>query len=631
MLLDRHDVNPSRLMSSTVMDERCEQLERLDAACAYAIDGHPVFPVWWAVDGVCACPLAAKCKDAGKHPIGDLVPRGKDDATTNIDRIFEWWLKCPLANIGVRCDNLIVFDIDPRNGGNKTLREQQAENGRLTATVHQRSGNGWHVVYDATSADLSRLKNKGRGGIDLKVDSRGYFIAAPSIHANGKRYRWIWAPKRLGKKSAAADEKVLGLAEWISAGEKKSSAHRRVLAAPKPDHGGRNTGLKDRLWRIAHFGGIQRDEYEHLAWFEANDIAPDESDKNAKLIERTWDNAQAEQGNAPDRKHAAELERLRARTWAAEELERERAEAEFEPPEHMPTLADELAADDEPLTYTINELHVTGGNTLLLAQYKTGKSTLTIDLARCAADGAPFLERFDTTCERHVGILNLEMMRVQHREWCRRAGFEHPERAAVVHVRGQQFNIEAPSWQDWIVEWLKRADIGLWILDTWTKLYHGPEYDNTHAQRVLDTLDEIKERAGVDDVVLTCHTPRSEMARGKERARGPSALDGWADTRWGLTEQDGSRYLWAGGRIDGVDELRLEHDPATGRSTAVEGDRKTDHAKVADGTLKNSIRMMLRKDPSLSANDLVKRTGGKRTKVLTMVREVREELGQLDV
>src|SRR5574343_430012 len=78
-----------------------------EAALDYAAKGWPVFP----------------CKPGGKEP---LTEHGFKDATTDTQRIEEWWSRWPSANIGFSCgldgatgplQKLLMIDVDPRNGG----------------------------------------------------------------------------------------------------------------------------------------------------------------------------------------------------------------------------------------------------------------------------------------------------------------------------------------------------------------------------------------------------------------------------------------------------------------------------------------------------------------------------------
>ncbi len=135
----------------------------LNSALAYAERGYEVLPL------------------TGKAP---LTPRGFYDATTNEQTIREWWHKWPGANIGCRPpDPVLIFDIDPRNGGNP------AELGAIPSTRTARTGSGgWHLWFGATGIFRSALADAK--GIDLKT-AKGFVVMPPSVHpVTGKPYRW---------------------------------------------------------------------------------------------------------------------------------------------------------------------------------------------------------------------------------------------------------------------------------------------------------------------------------------------------------------------------------------------------------------------------------------------------------
>jgi len=86
----------------------------LEHALAYARRGWRVFPIWPIRDGRCACGSACG-RDAGKHPIGRLVPHGVLDATTDASCITRWWTDTPDANVGIATgagSDLVALDQD---------------------------------------------------------------------------------------------------------------------------------------------------------------------------------------------------------------------------------------------------------------------------------------------------------------------------------------------------------------------------------------------------------------------------------------------------------------------------------------------------------------------------------------
>lgn len=120
----------------------------------------------------------------GKAP---LTRHGHKDATTNQAQIESWWTRWQHANIGARpAANVIVFDIDPRNGGNSTWR--RINKGKyLPATLVTRTGSGGlHIWF---RLPYSAPVNKTAGdGIDLK-NHRGYLVMPGSTHpGTGRPY-----------------------------------------------------------------------------------------------------------------------------------------------------------------------------------------------------------------------------------------------------------------------------------------------------------------------------------------------------------------------------------------------------------------------------------------------------------
>lgn len=123
-----------------------------------------------------------------KEPNGLLAPRGYLDASRDPQRITEWWRVAPEANIGLSCvaSGVVVIDVDPRNGGDETLRRLVAELGALPKAPTCRTGSGGLHIYfrDVVGAYVGKLGP----GVDVK--HRGYTVLPPSVHPDGPRYRW---------------------------------------------------------------------------------------------------------------------------------------------------------------------------------------------------------------------------------------------------------------------------------------------------------------------------------------------------------------------------------------------------------------------------------------------------------
>jgi hypothetical protein len=157
----------------------------LDAALKYAESGFAVLPLHTIRDGGCSC-SNTNCRSAGKHP---LLPHGLKEASTDEYTIRGWWAKWPDANIGLRMGEAVVaVDVDRRHNGDRTWDALRSMYGELPETATQRTGNGWHYLFEVAPEILADIKGKLGEGVDLKAN--GYIVAEPSIHHSGNRYEW---------------------------------------------------------------------------------------------------------------------------------------------------------------------------------------------------------------------------------------------------------------------------------------------------------------------------------------------------------------------------------------------------------------------------------------------------------
>ena len=151
---------------------------------------HDYIDRGWAV-----MPLKARSKE----PNHNLIRRAYLDATLDLYKATRWFYQDPTANLGISCiaSNLVVIDIDYRNGG--------ALNELLPATYTVETGDGLHLYYKAHPS--MRFPGTLWQGVDVK--HRGYVVAAPRLHPNGKPYRVIddrdpvMVPRQFVRKDAA--------------------------------------------------------------------------------------------------------------------------------------------------------------------------------------------------------------------------------------------------------------------------------------------------------------------------------------------------------------------------------------------------------------------------------------------
>ncbi|HJV26857.1 MAG TPA: AAA family ATPase [Aromatoleum sp.] len=146
----------------------------LAAALRYAAIGWAVIPI----------------RPGSKVP---LLEEWQEKATDDVSIVRQWWQRWPNAGIGVHCgrSDLVVIDIDPRNGGRETMAELEADRGALwdhDCAIARTGGGGLHYVF--TAPEGTRLPGKHGAGVDVLHDNR-FFIVEPSVHpVTGRAYQW---------------------------------------------------------------------------------------------------------------------------------------------------------------------------------------------------------------------------------------------------------------------------------------------------------------------------------------------------------------------------------------------------------------------------------------------------------
>lgn len=166
-----------------------------DAALAYAALGVKVFRVRRDKAPYANCPRCDKESSIYiRHrpeecQCGVPTCHGFWAATTDPSLIRKWWTEEPDANVGAPCklNGWAVLDIDPRNGGYRSLCAIEDRVGLLPPTeMAITGGDGLHMAYLSPGFDLPGAPFPG---IDFKHN--GYILLAPSVHSSGYRYRWF--------------------------------------------------------------------------------------------------------------------------------------------------------------------------------------------------------------------------------------------------------------------------------------------------------------------------------------------------------------------------------------------------------------------------------------------------------
>ena len=283
------------------------------------------------------------------------------------------------------------------------------------------------------------------------------------------------------------------------------------------------------------------------------------------------------EGSREEEMLAFEVMRLRARRLAERIVKAEEASRDYKEPIFVRTLQEELELPEEEVKWVIKDIFPFGANISITAQYKAGKTTLVNSLTKSLVDGIPFLNYFRIPEHKgRVVIFNYEVTENQYRRWMRDVSIQNRKDVTIVHLRGERLPIISQKVQDLMVGMLADLECSTWVLDPFARAFvgSGDENSNSEVGVFLDTLDVIKKRAGVDNLILPMHTGRAQE-HGIDRARGATRLDDWADVRWLLSKTDEGRFFSADGRDVMLEQQQLKFDEASRALTLGGSDAKT--------------------------------------------------------
>lgn len=149
----------------------------------------------YAEMGIAVFPLVEK----DKKP---LTAHGFKDATTDPEKIEEWWTNHPNSNIGIATGDIsggivaIDMDVDKekdKDGYHAFLKWCDENFLVLPDSWLSITGRGgYHLIYKSLFPVPTR--NGWLEDVDIRANG-GYIVAPPSIHPNGTRYEWEQNPE----------------------------------------------------------------------------------------------------------------------------------------------------------------------------------------------------------------------------------------------------------------------------------------------------------------------------------------------------------------------------------------------------------------------------------------------------
>lgn len=291
--------------------------------------------------------------------------------------------------------------------------------------------------------------------------------------------------------------------------------------------------------------------------------------------------------------------------------ERRYREATAQPlPEFTDGLVSEVwdrAPDPQPIIETLLPL---GGNLLLNAQRKAGKTSMVLNLIEALTTGSPFLGHLKTLpVTGRVGLLDFELTDGLFSDYTKGL-LSRPERVYRNGLLGRTNPLASERGRKWQAERLRAMDVEILVVDPFLSAmsYTGlSENDNSGTRAWLDELQRWAiEDCGVKALVLLNHSGWNG-----DRSRGASAIEDWANVIGGIRLEDrddlsSARFFSAFGRLGFIDEDMLHFDETTKRMTLSGfGSRKAVATRTRSDEIKPAILSIL-DDHELSVGEIDK-------------------------
>ena len=494
----------------------------LEAALAYAKRRWHVFPLYEPTGSSCACGDAC-CQQSGKHP---RTPHGWLDATTDGAQIRAWWTRWPNANVGIATEasGLIVLDVDPRHGGDESMRALKAEQGARYAR-RLSGGGGEHYYFRATTAMVSRTNALGLRypGIDVRAKG-GYIVAPPSEHVSGRTYEW----------EASSPNEPGDLPVWLAALLK---GHEREPIAGADDdapivQGQRNATLARVGGRLRRQGMTARAIEDALLAMNARQCLPQLPKREVHAIATSIarysaaTNGIVERGTQPQRPTF-----VRAATLLAE-------------------------SDGDGLEYVVDGLLPIGGTAILAGRPKGGKSTLALNVSLCVVRGESFLGR--QTRQGPVLYLALEGARGAWTQVLSALGLTESDDLYLCIDRAPDAAIQ------WLQEAIEEHHPSLVVVDTMQRFLRVADgNDYATGSNATDAIIDLARRANAALLMLH-HSGKTRHAGIIDEVMGSTAWAAAVDTVLVLRTAERFRTLSSEQRVGEIlTETVIEMDPAT--------------------------------------------------------------------
>ena len=474
-------------------------------------------------------------KPRGKEPI----VAWKEFQTRRADEqeVRSWFDKWPNANVGTvtgEISEVVVIDLDSVEA--KDRLKEQAGVYDLNCVPRSRTGKGWQLFFKHPGGKIPSRAGIFPG-LDLRADG-GYVVLPPSVHPNGKIYKWeVLLNGEFPKLPAELFKLITSSVKGQEARERLNTAQ-ALAGVPQ----GQRDEICFKLACKLRNADVPQEMAEKLILEAARNCSPPFFEQAAlEKVRRTY-----------QRYTASSAQRKQPELW----------------PEFL-TAKDILQAPKDPQRWIWDGCLPIGGCSSLVAKPKIGKSTLAADLAISVSRGDPFLGRATQQCP--VAYLFLDGTLPEIADVFISLDLKESD-PVFLHAGSAPKDVIA-----WIMNTVQQNGVKLVIVDTMQKLLRLTDLnDYAEVTNKMEPLLQLA-RDGKAHVVLLHHAGK-ESRDDLDAAIGSTAIRGLCYT-----------YLFEK-RLPGSDRRILLSDQRGGKNfpeTAIGFNRLTGRLEV-QGTMEDA-------------------------------------------
>jgi hypothetical protein len=514
----------------------------------------------------------------------------------------------PVAMLLGKVSGVVAIDIDGRNGGDAKKFLEHYGLGPRSTRVHQSASPGsYHMLFNFPE-DMQHLqKTKGErtgvsalSGVDMLADG-SHILMPPTVRVGHPE-------KPDGEYKVLVDVPVADMPEalkvdWIAATTRQTPEGKavgmidprdydQVLALHKKNieiaanavEGTRDDTCMGRLGSSIRIALAMpdvvlsidkvREDFEEGVPYAIRDL----DGKITRAVEwaeqHAWKELTMPEGTLPDgvpaekaAEYFQELDKLRVREAAKkafrlEVLEKETAVLDIGEVENGSVF---LTTPTVNPAWVVQGLIPFSGTTMLTGKFKSGKSTLMINLIQALTTGGMFLDRFNVPKPMNVAYVDMELGRDLAKRWIKDMPAMDPDRLEYLDRKGRGYTLNMRSEtlrSKWARLMLER-EVDVLIVDPLSPIMSALNVDENSAEVVrplLDSFDSLAVEANLKAIVVSHHTGHQDASR----ARGSTAFMDWASSFMSVIRQgeeyDSPRIFRASGRDVAVDTTELLFD-----------------------------------------------------------------------